>query len=65
MKEKNMHTTSTTRGVSFDPNVARRQRKVEQEIRQAEIDRQVRMCYAEHMPGQRRYLGAKRAGVVS
>lgn len=63
---------NTTRGVSHDPVQARKEREDAQALAQAavtaeaqEIERQVRTCYAEHMPGQRRWLGAQRAGVLT
>lgn len=56
-----LSTINTTRGISFDPNVARRQRIAMRE----QFEREVRTCYAEHMPGQRRWMGAKKAGAIT
>lgn len=60
-----MQTTSTTRGLAFEPSLAARQREAERAIVRARRESEIRQCYSEHMTGQRRYMGAKRAGVVS
>jgi hypothetical protein len=59
-------TLNSTRGLSHDPAEAKRQREAAQAVRaQALKEAQIRKCYEEHMPAQRRWLGAYKNGAIS
>lgn len=51
-----MAARETTRGLSFDPNVAKRQREARRVFEAEERERQEDQSYDEHFTGQHRYF---------